>query len=48
MVERIKALEKDLTLQEPLGDMKEIFGPTSLIPSMMFGLLFRLFLNKQN
>ena len=24
MVERIKALEKDLTLQEPLGDMKEI------------------------
>jgi len=25
MVERIKVLEKDLTLQELLGDMKEIF-----------------------
>lgn len=24
MVDKIKALEKDLTLQEPLGDMKEI------------------------
>jgi len=24
MVERIKALEKDLTLQEPLGDLKDI------------------------
>ena len=24
MAERIKAPEKDLTLQEPLGDMKEI------------------------
>lgn len=24
MVDRIKVLEKDLTLQEPLGDMKEI------------------------
>jgi len=26
MVERIKFLEKDLTLQEPLGDMKEILS----------------------
>ena len=24
MVERIKVLERDLTLQEPLGDMKKI------------------------
>lgn len=30
MAERIKALEKDLTLQQPLGDMREILWANTI------------------
>lgn len=37
MNERIKSLEKELNLKEPLGQAKQNCGPISLTLSMIFG-----------
>ena len=44
MTKRIKSLEKELTLNEPLGQAKG--EPISLTQSMIFGHPSRLILNK--
>jgi len=41
MTERIKAMGKDLTLKEPLGQLWNCYGPISLTLSMIFGHIFR-------
>ena len=46
MSERVKAMEKDLTLEKPLGKPRNYYGPISWTLSMIFGHLFKLFLSR--